>query len=96
MRMNQKSQTIYAGDQLLAEEVELPERVSEFFTFDIPKGAIDTQGRLRIQFKKGKGVAAGPRVEREIWRNAGGWGTLVSEAWLMRKDRLPWMGRKRN
>jgi hypothetical protein len=26
-------------------------------------------------------------VEREVWRNTGGWGTIVSEAWLMKKPR---------
>jgi len=30
-------------------------------------------------------VARGDRVSREQWRNSGGWGTLVSEAWLMRR-----------
>jgi hypothetical protein len=30
-------------------------------------------------------VARGSRVEREIWRNTGGWGTILSEAWLMKK-----------
>jgi len=30
-------------------------------------------------------VARGSRVEREVWRNTGGWGTILSEAWLMKK-----------
>jgi len=90
MRMNQKSQTLLADGQVIAEEVELPERVSDFFTFDIPKEAV-ADGNLRIHFKKGEGVADGPQVLREMWRNSGGWGTIVSEAWLMRKDKLPWL-----
>ncbi len=35
-RMNQKSQTILADDIVLAEDQPLPERMSEFVTFDIP------------------------------------------------------------
>lgn len=89
MRMNQKRQSIFADGIPLAEEVELPERVSEFFTYDIPAEAV-RDGRLTIRLKKGAGVAEGPRVEREMWRNSGGWGTIVSEVWLMRKDKLPW------
>ncbi|MCA9445884.1 MAG: hypothetical protein KC931_02125, partial [Candidatus Omnitrophica bacterium] len=76
-------------DQVLAQELELPQRVSDFFTFDIPNEAVQ-DGTLKIQFKKAEGVADGPRVLREMWRNSGGWGTIVSEAWLMRKDKLPW------
>jgi len=30
-------------------------------------------------------VAAGDRVSVEQWRNCGGWGTLCSEVWLMRR-----------
>jgi hypothetical protein len=32
-------------------------------------------------------VAHGTRLEREVWRNTGGWGTIVSEAWLMKQPR---------
>jgi len=38
-----------------------------------------------IRFERAADVARGSRVEREIWRNTGGWGTIVSEAWLMKK-----------
>jgi hypothetical protein len=30
-------------------------------------------------------VARGDRVSVEQWRNSGGWGTIVSEVWLMKK-----------
>ena len=89
MRMNQKSQAIYADDFPLAENQEIPERMSEFFTYDIPQEAVQ-DGELLVRLEKSPGVADGPRVEREMWRNSGGWGTIVSEVWLMRKDRLPW------
>jgi hypothetical protein len=89
MRMNQKSQTIYADDIPLATEVELPERESEFFTFGIPKQAV-ADGELVLRFERAPGVTDGPQVLREMWRNSGGWGTIVSEAWLMREDSLPW------
>ena len=84
-RMNQKSQMILADDIVLAEDQPLPERMSEFFTFDIPQDAT-RDGELAIQLRKAKGVANGPRVEREQWRNSGGWGTLVSEVWLIKQD----------
>ncbi|MCC6731965.1 MAG: hypothetical protein IT394_01940, partial [Candidatus Omnitrophica bacterium] len=53
-------------------------------------GECVADGKLELRLQKAGDVANGSRVEREIWRNSGGWGTLVSEAWLMRKDRLPW------
>lgn len=83
-RMNQKSETIYAGDLVLARNLEIPERVSDFFTFDIPPAAI-RNGELTIRFERAADVAHGSRVEREVWRNSGGWGTIVSEAWLIKR-----------
>jgi hypothetical protein len=83
-RMNQKSQTIYADDKVLAEDVELPLKMSDFFTYDIPEAAT-ADGELIIRFERGEDVARGDRVSREQWRNAGGWGTLVSESWLMKQ-----------
>jgi len=83
-RMNQKSATIYADQFVLAKDLEVPERASDFFTFDIPPEA-SSDGELVIRFERAADVARGSRVEREIWRNTGGWGTIVSEAWLMKK-----------
>jgi hypothetical protein len=83
MRMNQKSQTIYADDAVLADDVELPLQMSDFFTYDIPADAT-ADGKLTIRFERAADVAHGDRVSREQWRNSGGWGTLVSEAWLMK------------
>jgi len=83
-RMNQKSETIYADQFVLAKDLEVPERASDFFTFDIPPEA-SSDGELVIRFERAADVARGSRVEREIWRNTGGWGTIVSEAWLMKK-----------
>lgn len=84
-RMNQKTVTIYAGDLVLARDLELPLQMSDFFTFDVPPEAIDN-GELTVRFEKAADVAAGDRVSVEQWRNSGGWGTLVSEAWLMKKQ----------
>ena len=84
MRMNQQSQQILADDFVLVEDQPLPERMSDFFTFDIPP-EVTSDGELLISLRKAKGVADGPRVEREQWRNSGGWGTLVSEVWLMKQ-----------
>lgn len=83
-RMNQRTETIYAGDLVLARDLEVPEAMSDFFTFDIPAGAI-CNGELVIRFERAADVARGSRVEREIWRNTGGWGTIVSEVWLMKR-----------
>jgi hypothetical protein len=83
-RMNQKSQTIYADDAVLAADVELPFQMSDFFTYDIPAEAT-ADGELIIRMERGADVARGDRVIREQWRNSGGWGTLLSEAWLMKQ-----------
>lgn len=84
-RMNQKSQSIYANDRLLVENVELPLQMSDFFTWDIPRD-ITRSGDLTIRLERGADVARGDRVETEQWRNSGGWGTIVSEAWLIKKS----------
>lgn len=84
MRMNQKSQTIFADDVVLASDQELPERMSDFYTFDVPHKTT-RDGELFIRLRKAPGVADGSRVEREQWRNSGGWGTIVSEVWLMKR-----------
>ncbi len=83
-RMNQKSQTLWADTFVLARELPIPELMSDFFTFDIPREAT-RDGELVIRLERGADVARGTRVEREMWRNTGGWGTILSEAWLIRK-----------
>jgi len=82
----EKSQTIYADGQVLATNVKLPIHEAELVEFDIPKESI-ADGRLVIAFEKSAGVGEGPRSWIEVWRNANGGGTHVSEAWLMKKDR---------
>lgn len=82
-RMNQKSESIYANDVLLG-NVELPLQMSDFFTYELPKGIIKN-GELVIRFERAPDVAHGDRISREQWRNSGGWGTMVSEAWLIKK-----------
>lgn len=84
MRMNQKSQSIYANDILIAKDVELPFKMSDFFTYDIPAKAT-ANGELTIRLEKAADIEVGDRVSVEQWRNSGGWGTLVSEAWLIKK-----------
>jgi len=83
-RMNQKSESIYANDILIADKVELPLQMSDFYTFDIPAKATKS-GEVVIRFERAPNVAHGDRVSREQWRNSGGWGTMVSEAWLLKK-----------
>jgi len=84
MRMNQKSESIYADDILIADNVELPLQMSDFFNFKIPKTATE-DGELVIRFEKARDVATGDRVTMEQWRNSGGWGTIVSEVWLIKE-----------
>ncbi|GAA5219511.1 beta-N-acetylhexosaminidase family protein [Membranihabitans marinus] len=83
-RMNQKSETIWADDQVLAKDLELPLQMSDFYSFDIPP-SLTNDGELRIMFQRADDVARGDRVEIEQWRNSGGWGTMVSEIWLSKK-----------
>jgi len=86
MRMNQKSETIYADGITLADDLELPLQMSDFFTYDIP--AIATiDGELEIRMERAADVARGDRVSVEQWRNSGGWGTLLSEVWLLKKPK---------
>jgi hypothetical protein len=83
MRMNQKAESVYANDVLVKKDVEVPESVSDFVTLDIPQGAIKN-GELTIRLEKTPDVANGDRVSVEQWRNSGGWGTIISEIWLMK------------
>jgi len=83
-RMNQKSETIYADDEVLIKNLELPLQMSDFFTYEIPTKAI-RDGELVIRFGKNSEVASGDRVSVEQWRNSGGWGTIVSEVWLIKE-----------
>ncbi|MCB0730816.1 MAG: hypothetical protein KDC88_07265, partial [Ignavibacteriae bacterium] len=59
-------------------------KMSDFFTFDIPYEATK-DGKLILRFEKAHDVAVGDRVSVEQWRNSGGWGTIVSEVWLIKK-----------
>ncbi|MBI5092555.1 MAG: hypothetical protein HZB26_08950 [Candidatus Hydrogenedentes bacterium] len=83
MRMNQRAESVYADDIPLAKGVEIPERMSDIFTFDVPQEATK-DGELTIRLEKMPDVANGDRVTVEQWRNTGGWGTIISEIWLMK------------
>ncbi len=83
MRMNQKTESIYANNILLAKDVELPLQMSDFFTYDIPAQAT-ADGELTIRLERAADVGRGDRVSVEQWRNSGGWGTIASEVWLIK------------
>ncbi len=83
-RQPQKTESIYANGELLAKDVELPEWESDFFEYDIPDN-LTHGGSLQLRFEKAAGVGEGVPSQVEIWRNTGGWGTLVSEVWLMKR-----------
>jgi len=80
----QKTESIYAGEACLAKDLELPLEKAKFFEFDIPPSAVKN-GTLRLWFQKSAGVGEGPAPQVTLWRNTGGWGTLCSEVWLMKK-----------
>ncbi len=80
----QTSQSVYADEHLLGENVELPEFESDFFEFDVPREAT-ADGELLLWMKKQPGIGEGLSSDVAVWRNTGGWGTLVSEVWLMKK-----------
>lgn len=83
-KQHQTRQSIYADETLLAENLELPEYDADFFEYDIPK--LETSdGGLEIWMQKQAGVGEGLQSDVSIWRNTGGWGTLVSEIWLMKR-----------
>jgi len=84
LRQPQKSESIYADDVALAENLELPANTADFFEFDIPK-SVTADGQLTLSMKKQPGVGTGLKSDITLWRNTGGWGTLVSEVWLMKK-----------
>ena len=58
--------------------------VADFFEFDIPQAAT-SDGKLTLWLKKQPGIGEGLKSDVTVWRNTGGWGTLVSEVWLMKK-----------
>ncbi|MCK5104288.1 MAG: hypothetical protein KAR17_15800, partial [Cyclobacteriaceae bacterium] len=71
MRMNQKSESIYADDILIADNIDLPLQMSDFYSFEIPKSTTK-DGELVIRFERAPDVATGDRVTVEQWRNSGG------------------------
>ena len=83
-RHPQSKQSIHADDVLLAENVVLPESIAEYFEYDIPQSATK-DGKLTLWMEKEAGIGEGLQSDRTLWRNTGGWGTLVSEVWLMKK-----------
>lgn len=83
-RMHQKSQKIYADDVVLAEDIELPLQMSDFFTYRIPR-SVTKDGALTIRLEAAPSVGKGNRISVEQWRNSGGWGTLASEVWLIKE-----------
>lgn len=83
-RHRQTSQSIYAGEIPLIKDLELPEFHAEYFEYDIPAAAI-VDGKLTLSMRKQTGIGEGLQSEVTVWRNTGGWGTLVSEVWLIKK-----------
>src|ERR1700722_14990711 len=57
-RQPQRTESIYADEYPLAENLELPEYHADYFEFDIPKAAT-ADGRLTLWFKKQPGIGTG-------------------------------------
>jgi hypothetical protein len=85
IRQPQTKESIYADEIPLVKELELPMFESESFEYEIPKEATG-DGELTIWFEKQPGIGEGPQSDVTLWRNTGGWGTLVSEVWLMKEE----------
>jgi len=84
-RQPQTSQSIYADGVLLARDLELPVNESEIYEFDIP-AELTADGELKVWLKKQDGIGEWGEPETSVWRNTGGWGTIVSDVWLIRAD----------
>jgi len=80
----QTSESIYADETPIAENLSLPESVAGILEFEIPKSET-ADGELLLWAKKQPGIGEGLESDKTIWRNTGGWGTLVSEVWLIKK-----------
>ncbi len=85
LRQPQRTQSIFANGQPLALDIEVPEYHAEIFEFDIPQ-SVTQDGALEITFEKAEGIGEWPEPDLSVWRNTGGWGTVVSEVWLMKRD----------
>lgn len=81
---HQTGQSILADEFVLADEMELPKFTPEQFEFVVPKEAT-ADGRLKLWCRKQSEVGEGPLGDVTVWRNTGGWGTLLSEVWLYKQ-----------
>lgn len=82
----QKSQSIYADGRLLAENIEVPEWDAEIFEYSIPR-EVTADGEVAIWLKKAPDVAAGRLPLVKQWKRTAGWGTIVSDVWLLRQPK---------
>ncbi|MCA9040282.1 MAG: hypothetical protein KDA65_08055 [Planctomycetaceae bacterium] len=80
----QKQESIYADDIPLVENFELPEFTPKQYEFKIPRSAT-ADGKLKLWCQKEAGIGEGDLGDVTVWRNTGGWGTLLSEVWLYKK-----------
>lgn len=83
-RHHQSKQSIYADEIPLVKDLELPEFHGDYFEYDIP-AAVTADGQLTLSMRKQEGIGEGLASDVTVWRNTGGWGTLVSEVWLMKR-----------
>ncbi len=79
----EKTQSIYADGQLLAANVELPEWDAQLFEYPIPR-QLTADGELTVWLEKSPQVASGPAPRVKQWKRTAGWGTLVSDVWLLK------------
>ncbi|QDU80380.1 hypothetical protein Pla110_21090 [Polystyrenella longa] len=81
---SQQQESIFADDVPLVENMTLPEFTPRQFEFEIPRQST-VDGKLKLWCQKQDRIGEGDLGDVTVWRNTGGWGTLLSEVWLYKK-----------
>ena len=83
----EKTQSVFADGKLLAANVEVPEWDAKLFEYPIPS-ELTSDGELTVWLEKSPQIASGPAPLVRQWKRTAGWGTVVSDVWLL-KQRSP-------
>ncbi len=78
----ESKQSIYADGKLLAADVEVPEWEADLFEYPIPR-ELTADGKLTLWLEKSANVANAPTPLVNQWKRTAGWGTIVSDVWLI-------------
>jgi hypothetical protein len=80
----EKTQSIFADGKLIAADVEVPEWDAQLFEYRIPR-ELTADGELTVWLEKSAQVANSSRPLVWQWKRTAGWGTVVSDAWLIKE-----------